>query len=77
MEIIFGEEIGYPNQKYTRPTDPGKHIEHCPGIWQEYLRQEWFHLFIHNLEVVPRSWYTSEELRQGTIEWEILAVCFT
>ena len=27
--------------------------------------------------MVPRSWYTSEELRRGTIEWESLAVSFT
>ena len=27
--------------------------------------------------MVPRSWYTSVELQQGTVEWEILAISFT
>ena len=64
MEIIFGEDISYPYKKYIGLRDLGKHIEHYRRIWKEYPRQEWVHGFIHTLEMVPRSWYTSEELRQ-------------
>ena len=62
MEIIFGEEISFPNQKYIGLTYPRKHIEHCRRIWQEHLQQEWVHRFINTLEMVPRIWYTLEEL---------------
>ena len=27
--------------------------------------------------MVPRIWYTSIEMRRGTVEWEILAISFT
>ena len=54
-----------------------EHIEHCRMTWQEYLRQEWVHRFIHTLEMVPRNWYTSVELRRGTVEWEELTAGFT
>ena len=63
MEIVFGEEISYADKKYTGLTDPGKHIEHCRTVWQEYPRQEWVHQFIHTLEMVPRVWYTSKEMQ--------------
>ena len=43
MEIKFGEEISFPDQKYIGLTDPGKHIEHCRMIWQDHQRQEWVH----------------------------------
>ena len=43
MEIRFGEEINYSDQKYTGLTNPTKHIEHYHGIWKEYSLQEWVH----------------------------------
>ena len=77
MEIRFWEEISFPNKKYTGLTDLGECVEHCRRIWKEHLRQEWVHRFIHTLEIVPRTWYTSKELQRGTIEWERLFVRFT
>ena len=43
MEIRFGEDISFPEQKYTGLTDPRKHIEHYRKTWQEHLQQEWVH----------------------------------
>ena len=62
MEISFEEQVSYADKKYTGLVDPDKPIEHSRGIWKEYSWQEWVHRFIHTLEMVPRSWYTSEEL---------------
>ena len=45
--------------------------------WQEYLRKEWVHHFIHTLDMMPRNWYTYVELQQGTLEWEEIATSFT
>ena len=36
----------------------------------KYPRQEWVHHFIHTLEMTPRSWYTSIDLRQGNHNWD-------
>ena len=77
MDIRFGEEISYDDKKYTRLSDPVKHIKHCHTNWKTYPRWEWVHRFIHTLEMVPRVWYTSEELQRGTYEWESLTVKFT
>ena len=63
MEIIFEEEISYHDQKYTGLIDHVEHIGHCRNNWKEYPRQEWVHQFIHTLEMIPRNWYTSIELR--------------
>ena len=62
MEIIFGEDISFPYQKYTGLTDPVEHIEQCRRNQEEYPRQECVHRFVHTLEMVPRSWYTLVEL---------------
>ena len=77
MEIRFGEEISFPNQKYTGLIDLVEHIEQYRMNWKEYPREEWVHRFIHTLEMVPIHWYTLVELRQGTVEWESLEVSFT
>ena len=63
MEIIFGEKISYSDKNHTGLIDHGTHIEQCRGIWKEYLQQEWAHQLIRNIEMVPRSWYTSKELQ--------------
>ena len=62
MEIRFREVMDFPDQKYIGMTNPEEHIEHCRWNWQEYPQQEWVHRFLHTLEIVPRSWYTSVEL---------------
>ena len=77
MEIIFREDISYDDQKYTGLSDPGKHIEHYRTTWKAYMRKEWVHRFIQTLEMVPRGWYTSEELQRGTFEKESLMINFT
>ena len=69
MEISFVQDIRFHDQKYIGLIDPKKYIKHCRRIWKEHLRQEWVHRFIETLQMVPRSWHTSEELRIGTIEW--------
>ena len=76
LEIIFWEEISYTGRKYTRLRNHDEHINHCHTTWQEYPWQEWVHWFIHTLEMVPRNWYTSVELLQGTLEWEYLSTIF-
>ena len=47
-----------------------EHLNQCHTTFAEYLRQKWAHHFIHTLEMTPRSWYTSMELRQGTQDWD-------
>ena len=76
LEIIFEEDIRYIGRKYTGLTNPIEHIEYCRVTWEACLRQEWVHQFIHTLDMIPRSWYTSVELRQGTIEWDELNTRF-
>ena len=77
LEVRFGEKILYNGQKYTGMTNPVNHIEHCRATWEMSSRHEWANQFIHTLEMIPRKWYTSVELRWGTIEWEELAASFT
>ena len=43
LEIGFGENISYPDNKHTVLTDPMEHIEHCGKNWKEYPRQGWVH----------------------------------
>ena len=75
MEIIFGEEVNYVDKKYTGLSDPGKHIEHCRTTWKVYPWQEWVHRFT-DLEMMPRGWYTLEEMQRGNTEWESLTIKF-
>ena len=77
LDIIFGEEINYIGRKYTILIDHVKHIEYCRTTWQEYPWQEWVHHFIHTLDMIPRNWYTSVELKWGTLECEKLSSSFT
>ena len=42
MEIIFEEEINYPDKKYIVLTDPRKHIEHFRGIGKNIHRKNGF-----------------------------------
>ena len=76
MESNFGEEATTMSHKYTGLSNAVKHINQCRTAFAEYPRQEWVHHFIHTLEMTPRSWYTSMELRQGTQDWEEVAKQF-
>ena len=76
MEVRFEEEVTLVNHKYSRLEKPMEHFNHCHIAFAEYPRQEWVHHFIHTLEMTPRTWYTSMELRQGTKEWEGLSKKF-
>ena len=77
MEVQFGEEVTIVSHKYIGLLSPVQHINQCHTIFAEYTQQEWIHHFIHTLEMTPRSWYTSMELRQGTQDWEGIAKQFT
>ena len=63
VEIRFREEINYTIQKYTLLINFVDHIEYCRATWEACPRQEWVHQFIHTLDMIPRRWYTSVELR--------------
>ena len=63
MDAIFDEEVTTVSHKYTCLLSPAKHINRCRTAFAEYPQQEWIHHFIHTLEIMPRSWYTSIELR--------------
>ena len=58
-------------------TNPIEHIEYCRVTWEACPREECVHQFIHTLYMIPRNWYTSIEMRRGTIEWDELATSFT
>ena len=64
------------SQRYIGLSNHVEHINQCRIAFAEYPRKEWVHHFIHTLEMTPRSWYTSMELRQGNQEWEGLAKKF-
>ena len=70
VEAIFGEEVTTVSHKYTGLVNHVEHINQFQTTFAEYPRQEWVHHFIHTLEMTPRRWYTSMELRQGTKYWE-------
>ena len=56
--------------------NPVDHIENCHATSKTCVREEWVHQFIHTLYMIPRNWYTSIEIRQGTIECEEIASSF-
>ena len=70
MEVIFDEIVTVLSQKYTGLSNPVEHLSQCHMAFAKYPRQEWVHHFIHTLEMTPRTWYTSMELRQGTRDWD-------
>ena len=70
MEVIFGKEVLTMSHKYIGLLSPVQHINKCGTVFAEYPRQEWVHHFIHTLEMTPRVWHESMELRQGTQDWE-------
>ena len=70
MEVRFREEFTWVKHKYLGLANPVEHINDCCIAFAEYPREEWVHHFIHTLEMKPRTWYASMELRQGTQEWE-------
>ena len=57
-------------------TNLVEHIKYFRAPLEACLRQEWVLQFIHTVDMIPRRWYTSVELRQGTIEWHELANSF-
>ena len=77
MEVRFCEEVTLINHKYLGLENPIEHLNHYRMVFAEYPRQEWVHHFIHTLEMTPRSWYASMELRQGTQDWEEVSKQFT
>ena len=76
MEVRFEEEVTLVNHKYSGLGNSMEHLNHCLMVFAEYPRKEWVHHFIHTLEMIPRTWYASIELRQGTQEWEGLSKKF-
>ena len=63
LEIRFGEHMTYNDRKYTGLKDPIEHIEYCSETWKAYPQPEWVHHFIHTLDMIPRNWYTSIDMR--------------
>ena len=51
-------------------------MEACIQQWSDIPEDEWVHLFIHTLDIVPRNRYTETELRRGTITWPLMIESF-
>ena len=68
----FGEDDGGMNYKYDGQNDPRIHVEACIEAWKQRSVDEWVHIFIHTLGLIPKNWYIKIELRRGTKDWSLL-----
>jgi hypothetical protein len=70
MKIRFGtynimlEYIGMSDLKYR--------LARCISSWRKVPKQQWEHVFIQTLEIVPRNWYLELEVSRGIMNWEEL-----
>ena len=52
------------------------HSNACTVTWKTILKQQWVHIFIHTLHMIPRNSYTLLKLRRRNIEWDELSSSF-
>lgn len=72
MQIRFGKPELQITEKYDGRDYPHMHLTRLIKAYGEEPQPEWVQLFYHNLDVIPRNWYTKAELRHGTGKWDIL-----
>ena len=47
-------------------------MEACVKAWKLRNADEWVHLFIHTLDIIPKSWYIEIKLQRGIETWSLL-----
>jgi len=57
-------------KKYTRKDDSREHLARWTKVWGGIPQPEWVHIFVHTLDVIPKSWYLETKLRNGTTNWD-------
>ena len=62
MEVQFGEDECYKENKYDGINNPSDHLVTCQTVWKMRPKEEWVHMFIHTLDETPWSRYVSIEL---------------
>ena len=72
MKIRFWKPKLHLREKYDGRDDSGIHLTRWTKAYREEPQPERVHLFYHTLDVIPRKWYTEEELWHDTGEWDIL-----
>lgn len=76
MMVRFGAVAESFPEYYNGLADPREHILTCGYRWNEVPRDEWTHMFIHIVDVIPRRWYVQLELHREIVSWEEMTSSF-
>ena len=76
MIARFDDMEVYHTRRYDGHNIPCSHLREFQILWAPRPKDEWVHAFIHTLDEMPRSWYTSAELRREITTWEELTIFF-
>jgi hypothetical protein len=72
LQVRFRTKNEDTTHKYTGLSYLMEHATHCIVAWNKLPRQEWTHLFVHTLDIIPKNWYLELEMRRETADSEEL-----
>ena len=76
MILRFEPPFNPPMELFSGQGDPRKHLAMLMEVWNERTWNEWVHMFIHALGLIPTTWYLDAELHQCTRRWGIMTEDF-
>ena len=72
MILWFKPPDHLPVEAFLGQGDLHRHVAAWMEAWCERTIDEWVHLFIHALGLIPTAWYLDAELHLCTRQWETI-----
>ena len=72
MILQFKPSVHLRMENFLGQGDPHKHVAPWMEVCCERTMDEWVHLFIHALGLIPNAWYLDAKLHQRTHQWETM-----
>jgi hypothetical protein len=70
LQVRFGTKNESVMPKYSGLRFPADHFTKCTMQWILEPKQEWTHLIVHTLDIIPKNWYIELDVCRRIRDWE-------